>query len=88
MKENKNSCKILFEFDEKNMEGKTELVGDIPSLMTALSMIVRKLNENEMKKEFILSAVRQGLMKPDELKKETLKKIDRLREILKDMMED
>ncbi len=33
MKENKNSCKILFEFDEKNMEGKTELVGDIPTLM-------------------------------------------------------
>lgn len=88
MKENKNSCKILCEFDDYNMEGKTELVGDRPRLMAALSIIVKNLNEQGMKKEFILSAVRNGLMTHDELKKETLKKIDILRELLKDMMED
>ena len=41
-----------------------------------------------MKKELISYAVRQGLMKQDELKKETLKKLDILREMLKDAMED
>lgn len=58
--------------------------GNTPSLLTALSILVKTLKENKIADENIKDAVEQGLKSEKERKKELDKKID---EIMKKIFE-
>lgn len=69
-------------YNEK--ENYTKASGNIPSLLTALSIFVKALKENKLDDETIKYAVEQGLKSEKERNKELDKKID---EIMKKIFE-
>lgn len=81
----KEECKIEFK-DLGNGKMKLEVFGSLQNLMVGLSSIVKGLKEHGIDKKLIESAVKSGLMTDEELKKDTLDKLDKIKDLLKGFM--
>lgn len=54
-------CNLHIKIDEKREEAITKIEGNLPCVLTGLSMLAKSLRENKVPKELIMEAVKIGL---------------------------
>lgn len=87
---------IKFHLDSKKEECITEIEGNLPSVLTALSFITNKLIENGIPEELIKGAIDVGIdtkSKSEKVKTKVIKvdnkeKAEKLEKLLKELVED
>ena len=75
LKQPKMKCEIKVQVDESNEEVITKVDGNLPSILTAIAMLVSNLRESKVPKELIRGAVEIGF--DEDTKKENKKVIEK-----------
>lgn len=61
-------CKISVEIDDKKEKADTEVEGNLPSILTAVALLVSNLKEHNIPSELIKGAVEIGLEEKEKSK--------------------
>lgn len=94
IKKNEMKADIKIKISSQKKECITEVEGDLPSVLTAISVLVSNLVENGMPSELIRGAVEIGINEgPKDTKKKVIKvdskeKAETIEKLLKELVED
>lgn len=75
LKKPKMKCDIKIQLDDEKEKAITEVDGNLPSILTAIAMLVSNLRESKVPKELIRGAVEIGF--DEDTKKENKKVIEK-----------